>query len=298
MATDTRVWLVTGTSSGLGRALIEAVLSKGERAVATTRSSASLDELAKQYPTTQLLVVQLDLTDATAIASMFDTIKEHFGRLDVVVNNAGYGLKSEIETTPDEIARPIFETLFWGPVNITKHAIRFFREVNPKGTGGRVLQISSITAYVGPPGFGFYSAAKSALETVTLAANQEVLPEWNIKAVIIEPGKFDTKWLTGNMVMGPRHPAYPDDAPGRQFLNQFDQFPQIGDLQRAAQAMITIAGLDNPPTRIQLGTDAWGLAQGTSKAALAQQEEWASLSHSTNQEKYGLEVLSSLGFVV
>ena len=138
MATVSRVWLgrcrgyllpvfvsdpveVTGTSSGFGRALVEAVLAKGERVVAATRSSASLDTLAHQHPADRLLIIQLDITDPVAIASAFDTIEGHFGRLDVVVNNAGYGLKGEMEAIPDDVARALFETLFWGPVHITKH---------------------------------------------------------------------------------------------------------------------------------------------------------------------------------
>ncbi|VDC04882.1 unnamed protein product [Peniophora sp. CBMAI 1063] len=298
MTDNSRVWLVTGVSSGLGRALVEAVLAKGERAVATTRSSATVDELAEKYPVSQLLVLRLDITSEAAIASAFNTIKDHFGRLDVVVNNAGYGLKGEMESITDELSRPLFETLFWGPVYITKQAVRFFREVNPKGLGGRVLQISSLAGYISPPTFNFYASAKAALETFTLSSAAELPPEWNIQMVVIEPGSFGTNWLTNNMIVAPRHPAYPDDAPSRKFMETFAQLPQIGDVQRAVQAMIKIAGETEKklPKRLQLGTDAWGLAQLTAKGTLADQEQWAELSHSTNADGYGLEVLDHLTF--
>ncbi|KZV68658.1 NAD(P)-binding protein [Peniophora sp. CONT] len=296
MTIDSRVWLVTGASSGFGRALVEAVLLKGERAVATTRKSASLDELAKTYRNDQLLVLQLDITNTAAITSAFDTVKDHFGRLDVVVNNAGYGLKGEMESTSEELARPLFETLFWGPVNITKHAIRFFREVNPEGSGGFVMQISSLAGYIAPPTFSFYAAAKSALETFTLSAARELPPEWNIRTSIIEPGLFDTNWHSRNMIVAPRHPAYSDKSPSRQFMESYDKLPQIGDVQRAAQAMMTVADAPAPPSRLQLGTDAWGLAHMTAQNTLTEQEKWAALSHSTNSDGYGLEVLDHLEF--
>ena len=120
LANSLTVSLVTGSSQGLGRALLEEVLEAGERAVATVRRPEALDELATRYPTSQLLVVALDVTNEQQIVDAFAAAKEHFGRLDVVVNNAGYGIQSEIEGTPEPEARRIVETLFWGPVHITK----------------------------------------------------------------------------------------------------------------------------------------------------------------------------------
>ncbi|KZV74159.1 NAD(P)-binding protein [Peniophora sp. CONT] len=294
MSSDSRVWLVTGASSGLGLALVEAVLAKGERAVATVRKPAALDDLSKKYSADQLLVLQLDVTDNEAIVRSFDAIEKHFKRLDVVVNNAGYGVTSDIEATPDEISRPIFETLFWGPVHITQQAIRFFREVNPKGLGGRVLNISSIGGYAAQPTLSFYNAAKFALEGFTQSFTKEMPPEWNIKGVIIEPGGFPTNWSSANMVTIPPHPAYPEDSPSRKFIQMRDGAPAIGDVHRAAKAMITISEEPNPPLRLQLGTDAWGIAQGMAQKTLDEQNKWADLSHSTNQDGYGLEILQYL----
>lgn len=115
---------VTGSNQGLGKALLDAVLASGERVVATTRKPEALSELSKQYAPSQLLVVPLDVTNEEQIKSAFKATKEHFRRLDVVVNNAGYGIQGEIEGTPDADARKIMETLFWGAVHVTKEVRR------------------------------------------------------------------------------------------------------------------------------------------------------------------------------
>lgn len=112
--------VVTGSNQGLGRALLEAVLASGDRAVATARKPEALSALSQQYPATQLLVVPLDVTNEEQISAAFQATKAHFGRLDVVVNNAGYGIQGEIEGTPEAEARKIIETLFWGAVHVTK----------------------------------------------------------------------------------------------------------------------------------------------------------------------------------
>ena len=119
-------YAVTGSNQGLGRALLEAVLSAGERAVATARKPETLSELSEQYPPSQLLVVPLDVTNEEQIKAAFRATKEHFRRLDVVVNNAGYGIQGEIEGTPEVEARRIMETLFWGAVHVTKEVSRRF----------------------------------------------------------------------------------------------------------------------------------------------------------------------------
>lgn len=120
MSSNTRVWLITGTSGGLGQALLEHILEQGERVVATSRKPESLKALADKYTSSQLLVQPLDVTVPAQISAVFEAIKKHFGRLDVVVNSAGYAILGEIEGTPDADARMEFEVQFWGPVNITK----------------------------------------------------------------------------------------------------------------------------------------------------------------------------------
>ncbi|KAI0321434.1 hypothetical protein OF83DRAFT_314260 [Amylostereum chailletii] len=292
---QSRVWFITGTSSGLGRALVEGVLARGERVAAAVRNVVALNDLVAKYNKEQLLVVSLDVTDTTQIVNTFKALEAHFGRLDVVVNNAGYGVTGEIEVVPEADARKQVETLFWGPVEITKQAARFFREVNPKGLGGRVLNVSSSGGYSANATLAYYSAGKFALEGFTEAFTNEMPPEFNIKGIIIEPGGFPTKWAKANMVEYPPHPAYPEDSPMRRFLQMRANHSAIGDVTKAAQAMIRIASEPNPPLRIQLGSDAWGIVQHTANRTLKDQEKWAELSHSTNQDGIGLEILDLEG---
>ncbi|KAI0271289.1 hypothetical protein BC834DRAFT_1030792 [Gloeopeniophorella convolvens] len=276
---QSRVWLITGTSSGFGRALLELVLSKNERAVATARNVSVLDDLRAKYSEEQLLVQHLDVTHVEQIEELFATVEAHFHRLDVVVNNAGYGLVGEIEAIPDDKARHQIETLFWGPVNITKRAIRMFRDVNPPGVGGRVLAVSSVGGYAANATRAYYNAGKFALEGFTEAFTREMPPEWNIKGIIIEPGMFPTEWHAARCA---------------RLLRMVDAFPRIGDVARAARVMYDVAGIAEPPLRLQLGSDAWGIVNTRAKATLADQEKWASWSHGTNQDGYGPEVLEML----
>ncbi|KAI0056247.1 NAD(P)-binding protein [Artomyces pyxidatus] len=290
---NSRVWFITGTSSGFGRALVEAVLARNERVVATIRKPSALADLQAKYPETQLLVVSLDVTNAEQIVEVFKTIETHFHRLDVVVNNAGYALQGEVEAIPEDRARHQIEVLFWGPVHITKEAIRFFREVNPKGHGGRLLNISSVGGYSASPSLAYYSAAKFALEGFTESVTREMLPEWNIKGVLIEPGSFETEiWDLANLV--PPHPAYGDRSPSVAVRKMFESFPMIGDLAKAAQAMIQLADEPDLPLRVQFGTDSWGVVNAKASQTLRDQEKWAAMSHGTNRDGYGPEILPKL----
>jgi len=146
-----RVWIITGASSGLGKALTEAVLRKGDIVVATLRKPSVLAPLTKQYSPFQLLLLSLDVTRPSDITAAFTRTQEVFGRLDVVFNNAGYGMIGEVEGTPDADARALLEVNFWGLVGVSREAVKFFREVNPPGQGGVLLQNSSMAAFLGLP---------------------------------------------------------------------------------------------------------------------------------------------------
>ncbi|CAL1707779.1 unnamed protein product [Somion occarium] len=181
--------------------LVEKVLHPGERVVATLRRPEHLADLASKYPSTQLLVVELDVVKTEHIERAFEQTKKHFGRLDIVVNNAGYGLFAEIEVAPEEETRKQIEVLFWGPVHIIKRAIPFMRDINPSGQGGHILNISSSGGHQAHPGIAFYNAGKFALEGLTESLSKEMLPEWNIiKATIVEPGGFRTSWGHSSLV--------------------------------------------------------------------------------------------------
>ncbi|TFK38349.1 NAD(P)-binding protein [Crucibulum laeve] len=287
---DKRVWFITGTSSGLGKALLEAVLEAGERAVATARKTESLNYIKDKYPAEQLLIQQLDVTQKYQILKVFEEIKSHFGRLDIVVNNAGYAVFGEMEAISDQDARNQFEVQFWGPVNITREAIKFFREVNPKGHGGRILNISTIGGYDGRQGLSFYSSSKFALEGFTESVLKEMVPEWNITGCIIEPGGFETEWRGGSMVTYPPHPAYVDPStPTSRYRNTLRQSKFIGVPERFAQAMLKIADLPELPKRIPLGSGALAIMRAKAAATIKDSERFADISHSTDKDGIDVE---------
>ncbi|KAJ7618240.1 hypothetical protein B0H17DRAFT_1219973 [Mycena rosella] len=267
---DARVWLVTGASSGLGLALVKAILAAGERKI----------------PREQLLVQRLDVTNVADISAVFDAARTHFGRLDVVVNNAGYGILAEIEATPDEAARHNFEVQFWGPVNITREAIKFMRDVNPPGHGGLIINVSSAGGYLANPALAFYNASKFALEGFTQAFIREMRPEWNIRGLIIEPGGFESEWVKGSMQTFPAPPEYGPTSPSgvmRTLLDPVNADP-LGVPDRMAAAIMRMAGEEKLPLRLPLGSESWAIVRGQAQKTVREADEWEALSHSTNRD--------------
>ncbi|KAI0369414.1 NAD-P-binding protein [Pilatotrama ljubarskyi] len=256
-----RVWFITGTSTGLGRTLAELILEKGEAVVATARKPAALDDLVAKYPADRLLVLKLEVTILEDIVDAFARAKETFDRIDVVVNNAGYGDIGEVEGMDDVMARAIFDVNFWGATNVTRQALKFFRESNPPGHGGRLLQMSSLRGLVGAPLHAFYAASKFALEGMTESLAQEIDPEWNIKITLIEPGYFRTEGFE-KAKLTPPHPAYTNpQLPGNQLRAVWDKFRAPGDPRKAMEVVYEIAGMPDPPLRFPIGKDAISLIE-------------------------------------
>jgi len=290
-----RVWLVTGTSSGLGRNLVEEVLAAGERVAATTRNASALASLASAYLPEQLLVLELNISSNDQIKAAFQQIKSHFGRLDVVVNNAGYGLAGEVEAISDEQAMYQMEVNFWGPVRISREAVRFFREDNPANLGGHIMNISSSGGFSGNPTMAFYSASKFALEGFSESLSKELPSEWNIKVTIIEPGGFRTEWNKGSMIKVPAHPAYAGpDTPSSTFRPLHD-LEFLGDPIKAAKAMIKISKENELPMRLQLGPDALHIVRFKCATVLKDAEQWEALSQSTLADDADPSFLAKLG---
>ncbi|KAJ7862637.1 hypothetical protein B0H14DRAFT_3611633, partial [Mycena olivaceomarginata] len=285
---NTRVWLVTGASSGLGLALVKAILAAGERVIATLRAPEKLMDLEVAHSPTQLLVHRLDVTKVAEIKTVFDAARTHFGRLDVVVNNAGYGILAEIEATPDEDARQNFEVQFWGPVNITREAIKFLRDVNPAGHGGLIINISSAGGYLANPALAFYNASKFALEGFTQAFAREMLPEWNIRGLIIEPGGFESEWASGSMQTIPAPPEYGPTSPSGIVRTVLDpanpNAHSLGVPEKMAAAIFRVAGEKNLPLRLPLGSESWAIVRGQAQRTLREANEWEEVSHSTNRD--------------
>ncbi|KAG1810556.1 uncharacterized protein BJ212DRAFT_1570059 [Suillus subaureus] len=249
---DPKVWFITGVSSGFGRSMTELLLNKGDKVIATLRRPDALSDLSAQFPSSQLLVLQLDVTNSAEVSAAFARAKEAFGRIDVVFNNAGQCVTGELESLSEEEARQMFEVNFWGAMHVSKEAVKFFREMN-KPIGGRLLQVSSRLGLVGGPANAFYSASKFALEGLSESLASELDPAWNIKVTIIEPGPFRTKIFKENRRVASQHPAYANpDLPSSQ-ARQFMASDKIdGDADKAVVAIEKLTHLDDVPMRLPL----------------------------------------------
>ncbi|KAI0738869.1 NAD-P-binding protein [Daedaleopsis nitida] len=251
-----RVWLITGTSTGLGRALAEVILGKGDNVNATARDPASLGDLALKYTSDRLLVLPLDITNTEQVAGAFTRARDTYGRIDVVVNNAGIAALGEVEVVDEPAGRAVMETNFWGTLRVSKEAVKFFRDVNPPGHGGRLLQMSSYLGLLGAPGNSAYVASKfGTCMTETLAA--ELDPAWNIKVTLIEPG-----WIYSEMLpkasFPPPHPAYsnPELPCNRTREASIRSMVVWKDPRKCAEVFYRIGLLPDPPLRIVVGRDA------------------------------------------
>ncbi|HEY4365685.1 MAG TPA: oxidoreductase [Steroidobacteraceae bacterium] len=271
-----QVWLITGSSRGLGRALAEAVLAAGHRLVATARDPGQLAELVQRYGD-RVRTVALDVTDARAGGDAIAQAVHAFGRLDVLVNNAGYGNVSSIEDTSLEDFRAQIETNLFGVINLTKAALPLMREQRC----GHIIQFSSIGGRLGPPGRGAYSTAKWGVEGFSEVLAREVGP-LGIKVTIVEPGGFRTDFAGASTSLSEGRPEY-DSTVGAMARYQRDyDGTQPGDPVRAAAVVVHIASLDDPPLRLLLGSDAVQGAEKGDLARLAADRKWRDLSLSTD----------------
>ncbi|KAI0354419.1 NAD-P-binding protein [Trametes cingulata] len=289
-----RVWFITGCSSDLGLDMTRCVLERGDIAVATLRKPEVLSNLAALYPPERLLVLKLDVTIQSDIIAAFQKVKEVFGRLDVVVSNAGYAVLGEVEGTPDDVARAMFEVNFWGATHVLQEAVKFFREVNEPGKGGRIIQITSGTGIAGYPGCGFYSASKHAMEGLGETLAKEVDPAWNIKITLIPLGAFVTNAVSTSMVKLPSHPAYtkadlPSAISRKRILasvteHQDPAFDVRGDTAKAAGALYRLSELSDPPLRLVLGKESVMIARDKISSFSAEVEEYATWSEGLDKD--------------
>ncbi|GJE98606.1 NAD(P)-binding protein [Phanerochaete sordida] len=283
---DSRVWLITGAASGVGRATAELVLSRGERVLACVRRPTDLAELA--YPPTHLRTALVDVTRPPDIAAAFAQAHAAFGRVDVVLNSAALALFGEAEGTPDAAARAVFEVNFWGAANVAREAVRFFREENPPGSGGRLMTVSSYAGLVPLGGCAYYSAAKAALEAVHQALAGELDPQWHIQVSIVVLGTVRTP-MAAKATTLPAHPAYTAPgtpaALGRTIIAAArDPAAKHGDLARTVARIYDLAGLERPPLRLVLGLDSLGVVRGHLGSVLREVEEYEGWSEGLREE--------------
>jgi NAD(P)-dependent dehydrogenase (short-subunit alcohol dehydrogenase family) len=271
-----QVWLITGSSRGLGRALAQAVLDDGHKLVATARNPAQLADLAERYGD-QVRTVALDVIDEQAAHNAIKAACEAFGRLDVLVNNAGYGNVGPIEDTSLADFRAQIETNLFGVINVTKAAIPLMREQR----SGHIIQLSSVGGRVGALDRAPYSAAKWGVEGFSEALAKEVGP-LGIKVTIIEPGGFRTDFAGSSTTIREGRPEY-DSTIGAVARFQRDyNGVQPGDPVRAAAVVIHVASLDEPPLRLLLGSDAVHTVEQADLARIEADKKWRDLSVSTD----------------
>jgi NAD(P)-dependent dehydrogenase (short-subunit alcohol dehydrogenase family) len=276
--TDMSTWLITGCSTGLGRALAEAVLGRGDNAVITARDASSLDDLAKAYPGTALAVA-LDVTDDEQVTAAVRQAEEAFGGVDVLVNNAGYGYRAAVEEGGPADVQRLFATNFFGPVALIKAALPGMRARR----SGAIVNISSIGAQRSPEGSGYYSASKAALEAMTSSLRKEVEP-LGIKAISVEPGGFRTDFAGRSLAQSATAiDDYAATAGKRRKENSTSVHgTQRGDPARAAQVIIEVVAAPRPPSLLLLGPDALATASAILDARRTELEEWRELSASTD----------------
>ena len=272
-------WFITGCSTGLGRALAQAVLERGENAAITARDTRGLADLAKAYPGTALART-LDVTDDDQVIAAVRQAEDAFGGIDVLVNNAGYGYRAAVEEGDPADVRRLFATNFFGPVALIKATLPGMRARR----SGAIVNISSIGALRRPPGSGYYAASKAALEAMTGSLRTEAEP-LGIKVIAVEPGGFRTDFSGRSLTQSATViDDYAGTAGKRRKENDTVDGTQPGDPARAAEAIIEVVAAPRPPSLLLLGRDALATATAVLDAQRAEVEEWRELSTSTDLE--------------
>ncbi|SOX52855.1 KR domain-containing protein [Mycobacterium ahvazicum] len=270
-------WLVTGCSTGLGRALAEAVIDTGHNAVVTARDAAKVAELADIAPD-RVLTVALDVTKPDQIASAVEQADERFGGIDVLVNNAGYGYRAAVEEGDDTEVRALFDTHFFGAVAMIKAVLPGMRARR----SGAIVNISSIGAQVMPVGSGYYSAAKAALEGMSGALRGELAP-LGISVTVVEPGAFRTDFAGRSLVQSATViDDYAGTAGQRRKENDTMHGNQAGDPAKAGAAIVTAVESSEPPAFLLLGPDALALYRYTADARASEIAKWEQLTGGTD----------------
>lgn len=273
-----RVWFMTGTSRGLGRQWAIAALDRGDRVAATARDLSTLDDLCQIYGDA-IEPIQLDVTDRQACFAAVRAAHERFGRIDIVVNNAGYGQYGFVEELSEAEARIQMDTNFFGALWVTQAALPYLR----RQRSGHIIQVSSIGGLLAFPHLGIYHASKWALEGLSQSLAGEVEP-FGVRVTLVEPGGFDTDWIT----------AAPHAQPLKDYDGQRAQFESaredrrvdLGRPEASRAAILAIVDAADPPRRLFLGKNALGWAATEYASRLAEWERWqpvAVAAHGTTQ---------------
>ncbi|MFI5613577.1 SDR family NAD(P)-dependent oxidoreductase [Amycolatopsis sp. NPDC051903] len=272
----TQTWFITGSSRGFGRALTVAALEAGDRVVATARKPEQLDDLVRHYGD-RVLALPLDVTDRAAAVAAVEVAVARFGRLDVVVNNAGYANAAPIETTPEDDFRRQFDTNFWGVYTVSLAALPVLKAQG----SGTVVQFSSIGGRVGgTPGLGSYQAAKFAVDGFTRVLAAETAP-FGIRYVVVEPSGFATDWAGSSMQVQELAPEYAGTVGAMQWGVVRPELA-AGDPKRAGELLVRVVKRETVPSHLLLGVNAVDMAQAYSREQQAEAAEWDAVSRSVD----------------
>ncbi len=271
-----QIWLITGSSRGLGRAFTEAVLAAGHSVVAGARNPEQLADLQSRFGE-KILPVSLDVTNEAQAKAAVEAAIAHFGGLDVLVNNAGYGNVSPVEDTPLDDFRAQIETNLFGVIIMTKAVLPYFRERK----AGHIIQVTSIAGRLGPIGRAPYAAAKFGVEGFSESLAREIGP-LGVKVTILEPGGFRTDFAGSSTELRQGRPEY-ESTVGATIRFQRDyNGKQPGDPAKAAAVLLHIASLQEPPLRLLLGSDSYNAAEKSALDKLESDRKWKDLSVSTD----------------
>jgi len=262
-----RTWFITGASRGFGREWAIAALERGDSVAATARDTSTLEDLADKYGD-RFLPLQLDVTDRAADFAAVQRAHEHFGRLDIVVNNAGYGHFGLVEELTEDEARAQLDTNLFGALWVTQAALPILREQR----SGHILQVSSIGGISAFPLVGIYHASKWALEGISQSLAQEVA-DFGIKVTLIEPGGFSTDWAGSSAKHSEQLPDYADFHEKAQTQRQ-QRNSTPGDPKASAAAVLRLVDAENPPLRCFFGSAPLGIAEKDYESRLATWREW------------------------
>ena len=272
-----RIWLITGASRGIGAKIAAAALANGDAVVATARDANSITQRFGDQP--GLLAVTLDVTDEAQGVAVAKAAIEHFGRIDVLVNNAGFGLLGAVEeATADEVRR-VYETNVFGLLNVTRAVLPHMRAAR----SGHVINLSSVGGYRSGAGFGVYCSTKFAVEGLSEALHAELEP-LGVKVTIVEPGYFRTEFLEGNsLVESPFSIADYDGTAGEvRKIAKVVTLNQPGDPDKLARVMITLVEAQKAPLRLPLGSDCVAAIEAKNSFVADELQTWREVSVSTD----------------
>lgn len=277
MINDSKVWLITGSSTGFGRTLAETVLEKGDKVIATARKPEQLEDLISKYPETAI-ALKLDVTNQAEIKAVVDSAIAKSGQIDVLVNNAGYGLIGALEEVSGEQIHRNFDTNLFGAINVIRGVLPIMRSQQ----SGHIINMSAIAGFTNELGFSIYGGAKFALEGVSEALQGEVAP-LGIKVTIVEPGPFRTDFIGRSLDRAEEQMEAYQGTVGK-FLNFLENIEgkQPGDPQKAAEAIIKVVNSDNPPLRLVLGKYAYTKFRKKIESLKTELDAWEAIAANTD----------------